>query len=231
MTAIGLIYVTEETVQPSITVEGEASPLIFVEDASDNTNIEVQEDASGIGNITVVADNDDLLVTVVVDDAIGLVTVNEPDEYVQIDVLDVAVQVTSVSLEDIQDMLDLYELHLGAPSGNEYILSSQVNEVRSWIKPSGKHFGVVNKTGAQVVSFDVDYVITGAIYASADGNLCTAKVGWGVGDSDILRRKDSATTDRRSVSLYHVPKDDTKNFLYFTLTGNATVFITAERFR
>ena len=231
MTAIGLIHVTSETVQPSITVEGEASPLVFVEDASENTNIEVQEDASGIGNVTVVADDEDLIVTIIVNDAVGLVSVNEPEEYVQIDVLNVAVQVTNISLQDIQDMLDFYELHLGAPAGNDYILSSLVNETRSWIKPSGKSFGVVNKTGAQVVSFDTDYVITGAIYASADGNLATMKVGWDVGGSDILRGKDSATTNRRSVSLYHVPIDDTKNFLYFTLTGNATVFITAEKFR
>jgi len=230
MALIGLISVTEGA-QPSITVEGEASPLVFAEDASEDTQINVEEDSDGIGNISVTPIDDDFLVTVTIDDAVGLVTINEPDDYIQIEVLTGAVQVTSVSWQDILDLVALYELDLGAPDGNEYILSSQINKTRKWVKSPSLYFTIEGLSGARTIPFDSDYQVNGVTIASSDGNPTTVKVGWTLGGYEILRLKEASTTNRRSYSMVVAPPINAYTTIHVTITGNANVYITAQKYK
>ena len=233
MSALGLISVQDQSDQNTILVEADGLPVggFFTEDGSDYTSITVSE-SENIGLIAVEpVSADEYLVTIVVGDTPSLVTVNVESQDVSITVLTGAVQVTSVSLEDIQDLLDLYELYLGFPADNEQILYSQADGTRSWGYSPARTFTLENKSGAQVIPFDPDYVVNGVIIASADGNVAHVEIGWSIGDNDILRRKRTNTTDRRSYSVYNAPIDDTLENIHVTIEGYANVYITAQKYK
>lgn len=232
MGLIGLISVTQESVQPSIRVESQDQPLgVLVQEPDEINQVSISED-SNLGNITTTQDEDTINVSIVISDDVDLVSVsNEGSRDLSVQVYTGAVQVTSVSLEDIQDLLDLYELYLGLPADNGYILSSLVDGTRSWSKPATVNHTILGLSGAREIDFDNDYLVSGVVIASSDGNPCSVKVGWTLGGDEILRLKEAFTTNRRSYSVLIAPPTDLLDKIYVTITGNANVYITAQKFK
>ena len=127
------------------------SSLVFVE-KSEESYLEVTPDNSNQVQVIIAESesehNTSVVLTGMSDQAqVQVIVEGQSDNPTNITVMTGAVQVTSVSLEDIQDMLDLYELDLNAPTENLQVLASTTDKTRSWVSHNSIHGKDGGKTG------------------------------------------------------------------------------------
>jgi len=133
VTNAGDILVSRSGVSSLVYVEkSEESYLEVTPDNSNQVQVVIAESESG--------NNTSVVLTGMSDQAqVSVAVEGQSDNPTSITVMTGAVQVTSVSLEDIQDMLDLYELDLGAPVENLQVLGSTTDKTRTWLSHNSIH--------------------------------------------------------------------------------------------
>lgn len=121
-------------------------------------------------------------------------------------VIEVEVGTGNMSLADLQALLDDYELHLGNPAANGYILSSTTAGVRSWIENLNLQYEELNVTFTlhgngryyATITHNKNSVLLNAFVKKQSDDM---KIGVGIENSNVNSLELWADTDPGTVNV------------------------------
>lgn len=96
-----------------------------------------------------------------------------------------------------------------------------------------KPLRLLDVSGPQTLTLDIDFSILQVIVARNQGTVATVKIGWGVGTDEIMKSRDFSSTDRKTTARSIAPPTDSENTIYIDISGvgaTADIYIITVRY-